>query len=310
MQPVDESDTALSSETMRKLRKRAASQKYHLKHREERNDKKRERMALIRASRVRESAEVRQERQQAARESAKRYRERNREWLADKEKRRRVGIQRAARKAAKKLERAAREATGCAIQSSKPGAALLHRQPLALADADTGIYSSPIVPGLANAGTYSSLIVGGYLPKAPPPYTPASPSRPARRRQQLPATPSRRSQCNTYAVRVGREGEAYTDLGEARVRYRALLQQGKQPGMVVARSLSRALAWIESGSTEDGQALRRQAIVDALRIYRAEQSDLEESGDEVESDNSRATEDLEAELDARAARAEWRDLSE
>ncbi|KAJ7866050.1 hypothetical protein B0H14DRAFT_3442606 [Mycena olivaceomarginata] len=111
MQPVDESDTALSSETMRKLRKRAASQKYHLKHREERNDKKRERMALIRASRVRESAEVRQERQQAARESAKRYRERNREWLADKEKRRRVGIQRAARKAAKKLERAAREVT-------------------------------------------------------------------------------------------------------------------------------------------------------------------------------------------------------
>jgi hypothetical protein len=80
--------------------------------------------------------------------------------------------------------------------------------------------------------------------------------------------------------------------------------------MVVARSLSRALAWIESGSTEDGQALRRQAILDALRIYRAEQSDLEESGNEVESDNSRATEDLEVELDARAARAEWRDLSE
>ncbi|KAJ7800728.1 hypothetical protein B0H14DRAFT_3490331 [Mycena olivaceomarginata] len=146
--------------------------------------------------------------------------------------------------------------------------------------------------------------------ESPPPYTPASPSRPARRRQQLPATPSRRSQCNTYAVQVGREGKAYTDLGEARVRYRALLQQGKQPGMVVARSLSRALAWIESGSTEDGQALCRQAILDALRIYRAEQSDLEESGDEVESDNSRATEDLEAELDARAARAEWRDLSE
>lgn len=81
--------------------------------------------------------------------------------------------------------------------------------------------------------------------------------------------------------------------------------------MVVARSLSWALAWIEqSSSAEEGQALCCQAVLNALEIYRAEQSDLDGSGDEVESDDSHATEDLEAELDACTARDEWHNLSE
>jgi hypothetical protein len=76
--------------------------------------------------------------------------------------------------------------------------------------------------------------------------------------------------------------------------------------MVVAPSLSRALAWINRGPEPD-TVLHRQAVLDALAILRAEQSDtdMEFEGD---SESSILTEDLEEELTVRMAQDDWRRL--
>ncbi|KAJ7860102.1 hypothetical protein B0H14DRAFT_2576819 [Mycena olivaceomarginata] len=78
------------------------------------------------------------------------------------------------------------------------------------------------------------------------------------------STPSRVQRQNTYTVRIGREGEVYSDLHEAR----------KAVAMVVVPSLSRAIAWINRGPELD-IVLHRQAVLNALAILRAEQSDTD-----------------------------------
>jgi hypothetical protein len=132
----------------------------------------------------------------------------------------------------------------------------------------------------------------------PPPYT---------SRIEAESTTSHVHRQKTYAVRVGREGEVYGDLHEARLRYRALLCEGKAVAMVVAPSLSQALAWINQGLDPD-TVVHRQAVLNALAILCAEQSDtdMEFEGD---SESSLLTEDLEEELNVCMARDDWCRLS-
>ncbi|KAJ7874255.1 hypothetical protein B0H13DRAFT_1894640 [Mycena leptocephala] len=130
-----------------------------------------------------------------------------------------------------------------------------------------------------------------------------------------------------YAVRVGTEGESFTDPDEARTRFFALQAAGENPGFVAAASLARAMRWIEDTppatspwtawmEREDRARRRRVAeqrareahrcmVLDALVIRRAEDS----SYDSDASDQSRSTADLEGELGARETLGNhWREM--
>ncbi|KAJ7170316.1 hypothetical protein C8R43DRAFT_1120744 [Mycena crocata] len=172
---------------------------------------------------------------------------------------------------------------------------------------------------------------------APPPAAPASPSPPSRARGRVGSRsstgPTPPVGLKSYAVRVGHEGEIFTDAGEARQRFLALQEQGKSPSLVSSDSVARCMAWLDNtpweaaGSTqlrgwaeEEERARRRRvaaqrqqeaqrvAILAALDIERAEDecSDGEESA--AESDVSRSTADLQNELNVRSARTAWRRL--
>jgi hypothetical protein len=132
-----------------------------------------------------------------------------------------------------------------------------------------------------------------------------------------------------YAVRVGTEGEVFTDASEARDRYFALQNAGLSPGFIIAPSLARCLAWIEQTpgertiqrlnweeqedyarrqrvASQQQQMGDRERVLDALQLLRAEDSD----GSDV-SDVSRTTEDLQLELGARDAfGSRWREVLE
>ncbi|KAJ7149514.1 hypothetical protein C8R43DRAFT_1128508 [Mycena crocata] len=83
----------------RSLKRRQSSRTYNLENRDERNAKKRERMAKLRVSRERDPPELIEERRAAAREAARRYREKNRGVLASKSQNRRNEIREAQRRA-------------------------------------------------------------------------------------------------------------------------------------------------------------------------------------------------------------------
>ncbi|KAJ7831563.1 hypothetical protein B0H13DRAFT_1915414 [Mycena leptocephala] len=150
------------------------------------------------------------------------------------------------------------------------------------------------------------------LPPPPPTYTTsAAPSA-----QGLASVEPVGLMC--YAVRVGREGESFTDPAEARTRFLALQAAGKNPGFVAAPSVARCMRWIEETPSEtvspwttwiarEDRARREQvaeqrvreihhrAVLDALVIRRGDNVGYDSDG----SDLSRSTADLEGELGAR-----------
>ncbi|KAJ7149096.1 hypothetical protein C8R46DRAFT_1126819 [Mycena filopes] len=132
---------------------------------------------------------------------------------------------------------------------------------------------------------------------SPPPYT-----RHHTATQQQTATQPR----VLYAVRVGNEGEVFTSSREAWARCLALERAGENPGLVVANSLSRALAWIRTAPVPDGEIFYRHIVQEALEIYRGEQTDSSDDDSTAPPDNERSTAELVAELNAREARAHWR----
>ncbi|KAK6977453.1 hypothetical protein R3P38DRAFT_3237200 [Favolaschia claudopus] len=137
------------------------------------------------------------------------------------------------------------------------------------------------------------------LPLAGPSTPPSTPPSPP------PASTPSDTEGRTYAVRVGTEGEVFTDAAEARARFACLINAGHRPGLVVALSLERAIAWIESTPASENT---REDIINALALYRADDSGSD--GSDAISDQSPETEDLAAELDARIARDVWRHQEE
>ncbi|KAJ7794668.1 hypothetical protein B0H13DRAFT_2393317 [Mycena leptocephala] len=77
---LDEDDTA----SVRRLKRRESCKAYDAAHRVERNLKKKDRMAILRAQRAQDPPDIAEARRLAARETARKYRERNRERLAQK----------------------------------------------------------------------------------------------------------------------------------------------------------------------------------------------------------------------------------
>ncbi|KAJ7601669.1 hypothetical protein DFH06DRAFT_1352328 [Mycena polygramma] len=157
-------------------------------------------------------------------------------------------------------------------------------------------------------------------PDAPPSYDLSPPSSPP---SSPPPSPSperialRPAGLLCYSIRVGQEGETFTDLSEARARFLALQNAGLSPTFFSAPSLARCLAWTAQTSLsaegrgweeEENRARRQRVASQQRRSYDHRtvlaslnqlRRDEGQSGDE--SDTSRTTEDLEVELGAREA---------
>ncbi|KAJ7635976.1 hypothetical protein DFH06DRAFT_1336126 [Mycena polygramma] len=158
----------------------------------------------------------------------------------------------------------------------------------------------------------------GARPSAPPPYTQTADAPNVLGGPAIPAPLGTMA----FAVRDGGVGEAFTSLPEARARYLVLQAAGRSPGFVASASVTRCLAWIADTSVDDSQGttvrgwveeenrarrqrvadqwareLHRQAVLDALAVQR---DALRNGGtcwiSDSESDTSRSTDDLEAEM--------------
>ncbi|KAJ7118697.1 hypothetical protein C8R43DRAFT_1137240 [Mycena crocata] len=99
LQPTDPATAA------QRLRRLKSSRDYNAENRDERNYKKRHRMALLRASRLQDAPELIEARRAAARDAARRYREKNRDTLAQKSQERRNELKIAKRRAEAKERR-------------------------------------------------------------------------------------------------------------------------------------------------------------------------------------------------------------
>ncbi|KAJ7919818.1 hypothetical protein B0H13DRAFT_2320106 [Mycena leptocephala] len=163
-------------------------------------------------------------------------------------------------------------------------------------------------------------------PESPPSYASSLPrSSPS----PSPHRPAELAGLMCYAVRVGQEGETFTDISEARARFLALQNMGLSPSYIVSPSLTRCITWIEEvpASTweregweqeEDRARCRRVAsqrqrmahrrtVLDALAVLREppHETDDDSEGSEL----SCTTEDLEWELQAREVfGSSWRDF--
>ncbi|KAJ6487490.1 hypothetical protein C8R47DRAFT_1216259 [Mycena vitilis] len=117
---VDEGDR----ESIRRYNQWYSSHMYNAYNREVRNNKKRERMTTLRAARALEPSAAVEVRNVAARESARQYRERNREFLARKARNRRVVLkgrkERAATAERRRLDRQS-QAELAALPKAIPG---------------------------------------------------------------------------------------------------------------------------------------------------------------------------------------------
>ncbi|KAJ6479766.1 hypothetical protein C8R45DRAFT_1101210 [Mycena sanguinolenta] len=119
-----------------------------------------------------------------------------------------------------------------------------------------------------------------------------------------------------YAVRVGQDGETFTDLLEARDRFHHLQNAGLSPAFMSSPSLTRCLNWIEQAEPsperqgwEEAETLARRqhvqsqrwrhrcrlTVIQALDTLRVDDDGDDDGDDEL----SCTTDDLEEELQAR-----------
>ncbi|KAJ7896185.1 hypothetical protein B0H13DRAFT_1885266 [Mycena leptocephala] len=194
-------------------------------------------------------------------------------------------------------------------QSSTPAPA-----PLPLASTLVHTPRSPV----ASSSTLPVYIIDSRSPspqtpiESPPSYASSPPSSPPSGSRSWTREPAGLMH---YAVRLGREGETYTDASEARDRFLALQNVGLSPGYVVSSSLARSLEWIAQtpGEGQCDPVGSRKKIVPAPAGGFPATANVESPGrdESDDSDVSRMTDDLEQELRARESfGTNWRDFFE
>ncbi|KAJ7041822.1 hypothetical protein C8F04DRAFT_1176908 [Mycena alexandri] len=286
----------------RKQSRREASKAYNDRNRAVRNLKKRDRMAALRASRVGEPSSLAEERQAAAREAARVYREnrQNNNTYSDL-----------------LLTDMHRADAGEPARTPMSSFTLSSTQDPARASA---LSSGPLPLYLIDSRTSSPILVGHTLPDVianpTPSPVPSGPPSPVRSSPSPPpydtATTQGVQRRLVYAVHVGREGEIFMSFREAWARCLSLEDHGDSPALVVANSVMHALAWIDNAPLAEEREIRyREIVQEALVAYRGEDPDSssDESAASSPPDETRSMAELVAELDARQARAHWRRMS-